>query len=406
MGQDVLISDTKDLHSGGAWFQGQAPANLHVIVILSAPLPIRSHHGRYSRIRSRLGSYSRDIAPGPTGGSSDVWIGSVGLGLGIGTIWSPHRRRPTQELVGGKKDDVEAFMAQVDWHEFAQLVGTPMNSSSGDTVSPLQLRDIKFEDIQMTPEQKEQIKRLQKKRKDGKVDCQVIQYERGQPPRPEDDDDEQLVAQWDKLRTEEEQDEQATHEGVRASKDFGKRAVWPEGGVQQDGSEGYIIAWEPQGKTARLELIIRTNDAKINTLETEMRRMKKEFEEKSTTIALRTPLRQNIATFVNPRRHGNDKDGHRQNTVIILAGVIQRQPRSPDTNSFSDSSDTRFSVNELYRVANGGGGSGDGDGGSGDDGHGEIMSMGGDTFSRNGRGHEFMLVKASNITVTTFTGIH
>ena len=96
---------------------------------------------------------------------------------------------------------------------------------------------------------------------------------------------------------------------------------------------------------------------------------------------------------------------YRRSTANILAGIIQRHARPPNTSSSSDSSDTVVTTKELYRVANGGDDNGGG-GGNGPEGdaHGDINNMGGDNYGQHTKRHEFMLVKASNITVTTFIG--
>ena len=87
----------------------------------------------------------------------------------------------------------------------------------------------------------------------------------------------------------------------------------------------------------------------------------------------------------------------------ILAGIINRQPNTPDTNSSSESSNIDKSGNGLYRVANGG----EDNGGGGDDpdgdGLGDNASVGGDNHGRNGRRREFILAKASNENETSGT---
>ena len=119
-----------------------------------------------------------------------------------------------------------------------------------------------------------------------------------------------------------------------------------------------------------------------------------------------TPQRQSIATPETTKPHDDYTTITKHTIAIILAGVMQKQPRSPDTNSSSESSDMNCSNIGLYRVANGGGGGDGGRGGLGDDEHRDSNSMGGGNYGHNGKRHEFMLVKASNSTVTTFTGIN
>ena len=52
-----------------------------------------------------------------------------------------------------------------------------------------------------------------------------------------------------------------------------------------------------------------------------------------------TPLQQNIATLETPRANV---------TAIILAGIIQKRPRTPDINLISESSDINYKGNGLF----------------------------------------------------------
>ena len=86
-----------------------------------------------------------------------------------------------------------------------------------------------------------------------------------------------------------------------------------------------------------------------------------------------------------------------------MAATINRQQYTADINSSSDSSNNGSGINGLYRVIGGNGGGDDGD--DNDlDGNGSVQEhdISVENYGYYGRRHEFMLVKASNITVTTF----
>lgn len=302
-----------------------------------------------------------------------------------------------KRMVGNNEAEAEELVNQVDWQEPAQTE-TPTEDSVLSALQPRNLFDKK-----LTPEQKEQFRRV----KLGLVDCQVKQYEDKRPPRPLDDDDDQLTKQRDLLQQHDHKpDDQELFEGVVANRNLGKAAAHPKG-PEPEGAEPDPLAhcWQTDigNKEKRLERQLKTMSARNATLETEMRRMQKDLDEKNKGQP--TPQRNNIATPETHKLHDDCPIGNRHSTAIILAGIIQRHARTPNTTSSSDSSDTAVTTKELYRVANGdddngGGGGNDPEG----DGHGDTNSMGGDNYGRHTKRHEFMLVKASNITVTTFTG--
>ena len=282
-----------------------------------------------------------------------------------------------KRLVGGKNEDLEELVEQVDWKDDAQRDPEDKFVKSIATTenSPLVPREL-IKDLKMIPEQKDQIRRLQKNW-DGLMACQITQYDAGKPPKLDEDDHDQLTRQREKLR---QQDEQELHKGELISKALGKHAAWPSGVQQEDNCPD---GGEPQDDKKRFEQSIRTKNARIIALETEMRRMKKEFEDQPRNQTTQpTPLQQNIATLETPRA---------KVTAIILAGIIQKRPRTTDINLISESSDINYKGNGLYRVANGSGGSCDGGGGEFEGNVNEDnCSVGGDTYGRNGRRHDFM----------------
>lgn len=95
-----------------------------------------------------------------------------------------------KRMVGGNAAGAEELFNQVDRNEFVQLVEqeTPTDSSS---VSKFEPRNLMLEDIKLTLEQKQQMRRLKR----WLVTCQVKQCEGG-PPRHDDD---QFSQQRDKL---------------------------------------------------------------------------------------------------------------------------------------------------------------------------------------------------------------
>lgn len=126
-----------------------------------------------------------------------------------------------KRMVGNNEVEVEEFCNQVDWQEPAQSK-TPTEDSVLSTLEPRILFDKK-----LTLEQKEQYRRV----KLGLVDCQVKQYEDKRPPRPLDDDGDQLTKQRDlQLQLHDHKpDDQELFEGVVANRNLGKVAAHPKG---------------------------------------------------------------------------------------------------------------------------------------------------------------------------------
>lgn len=222
-------------------------------------------------------------------------------------------------MVGGsgKEIDIEVFMRQVDWQEFVQLTSpeTIANNSSVEN-SPICPRELQMDQIKLTPEQQEQVRRLHKN-EDGLVACQVIQYDNEKPPRPEDDDDDQLTKQRDKIKKE---DDQKLHEGILANKALGKRDAWPAGPQLPDQCPD---AWEPADETERLKQAVKTKDSKFALMETEMRRMQKDLDDfYKGKLPPQTPVQQSTATPDAPRRHGDCNDINKQSTTYHPVAVV------------------------------------------------------------------------------------
>ena len=312
-----------------------------------------------------------------------------------------------KNLTGGSDDEVQQLIGQVQPGAQGSQVST---TTVATTPSPIQPRNIKFESPKLTPEDEaavDVLKRIrEEKYKIGRVECQVQQYERRQPPRPDDDDHDQLTRQLDKqLQQQQQQQQQAEQDyfdAVVANRNLGKAAACPQGVAQE-----VVVpdSWQGEmNETQQLQQSIRTKDAQLRSMETEMRRMQKELEEvKRIGWTQPTPTQQNIST---PLAQG--QDDAKPNAPTIIAGIInRRQPTTPNTGSSNNSSDTNGSANGLYRVTGGNEDGGDGNDGDPDgDGYpgGNGNNVGDNNYGRNTRRGEFMLVKASNITVATFTG--
>ena len=310
-------------------------------------------------------------------------------------------------MTGGSDEVVQERMNQVN-DGSAGPSGAHTESSPNITTSPILPRVIQFESpkaepAKLTPEHEEQYKKLQQKRekyKIGLVDCQVQRYERRQPPRPQDDDHDQLTRQRDKLQQEEEQEEQDLFAGVVANRGLGKAAAFPQGVPQEDATPD---SWQGNmDEKSHLQQSIRTKDARLKSMEVEMRRMQKEMEDMKKNGAVQPiPLRQDISTPPIPRR-----DNITLSFPIITPGFLnKRQPNTPHIISSGDGSNVNGSNDGLFRVIGG-----DGDGGCGGDndfngeGYVEDNDVSEYKHGYNTRRGEFMLVKASNITVATFTG--
>ena len=185
-----------------------------------------------------------------------------------------------------------------------------------------------------------------------------------------------------------------------ASRNLGKAAVWLDGNQPEAPNQD---SWQlGLDSLAKMQQDIKPKDATIRTMGGDMRRMQNELGELKRTIAVQPiPIRQDISTPPSPRR-----DITKTRVPIIMAGIIcKRQLITPNTITSSDSSDINSSTKGLFRVIGGNGGGGDGDDGDlngngiiGDDNAGEH------NYGYNTRRGEFILVKASNITATTFTG--
>ena len=176
-----------------------------------------------------------------------------------------------KRLVGGSTEEFEALVEQVEWKEPAppEEQDTPTEDSAVSKPEPRKLES-ELDNIKLTPEQKQQMKRL-------KVLWNEKQYEKGQPPRHDDNDDH------------DHQDDHNLFEGVLAIRGLGKRAAYPKGPQQEDTGPD---AWQMEiAEKEQLEQNMRTKDAKIKPLEIEMRRMQKEMDELQKLKAQPTPTR-------------------------------------------------------------------------------------------------------------------
>ena len=308
-----------------------------------------------------------------------------------------------KRLVGENNPKFEELANQVDWKEPAK---TSEENTPDSDISALAPRVLEPElaDLKMTPENVQQLRRLEKQ---GFAKCQIKQYENGQPPIPIDDDHDQLITQHDQLQgQEQQQDDQELFKAIVANRDLGNGAAYPSGNKGEDTTPD---GWQQEvSEEEKLKQELRIKNSKIFSLENEMRRMQRQVDELQKLTAQPTLTRRDISTppvdAIQTYTAGQTDNG--KGTCTIMAGILnRRQQFVPDTNSSSDSSSDNDSPNGLYRVASGsnnGGGGDDGDPDGGGDA--DTASASGNNHSRNGRRSEFMPVKASNIAVTTFTG--
>lgn len=286
----------------------------------------------------------------------------------------------------------------------------------------------------LTPEQQEQQQHQQPAAASGQVALQVQQINAGLPLVPVLDENErkfqkvalgirptaentvppQLTDEDSDDRDElskamiEQRNEDLLCQGVLASKGLGKQQLR----VQE--ADPTPDDWLRTTNKDPVELQNRTKDAKILQLETEMRRMQKTIEELQHIKDQPTPVRTDIATPQTPQQvtiHKSvDFDIARRiktnNNCSIVAGIINRQNRSPMTDSSSDYGDANGNEHGIYQIAMPGG-NGDRNNGGGDD-HDDGDGSGVGTIGRNygyvGKTHEFILVKASNLTMPVFSG--
>ena len=223
---------------------------------------------------------------------------------------------------------------------------------------------------------------------DGYVALQSGMYNIGQPPRLTDDqtDDDELT------------------KGILASKAIGKGQLR----TLQQGEDNTPDDWIYSTNKDPIELQNKTKDAKILQLETEMRRMQKTIDElQALKDPQPTPLRTNIDTPQTPQRTTADittvKHDNVAKSSTILAGILQRPPKTPMTDSSSDCGATSVQTGGIFQVAmTGGNGGRDDDGG--DDGDGNGVGVHGRSNGYIGKRSEFVIVKASNLTVPIFSG--
>ena len=116
-----------------------------------------------------------------------------------------------------------------------------------------------------------------------------------------------------------------------------------------------------------------------------------------------TPVKDEYADVIDFNEINNAKDT--DNKTTITAGVIRRPRQSPSTDSSSDYGNRGGTTPGLYRVEKGGGdqgGDGDDDPSDGNCSNGNGTT--GRNFNNGSRKTDFILVKSSNITITTFSG--
>lgn len=105
-------------------------------------------------------------------------------------------------------------------------------------------------------------------------------------------------------------DNKQLHKAILASRDMGKAGAWPNGQQQSDPPPDFWQQNDTDEKT-QLEQKLKTKDAKIMGLETEMRPMRKEMDELHKVKTMQpTPARQNISIPPTPRRHGDNIAQH------------------------------------------------------------------------------------------------
>ena len=165
--------------------------------------------------------------------------------------------------------------------------------------------------------------------------------------------------------------------------------------------------------TAKSEtkLEMKTKLSKILQYETEMRRMQKTIDElQAIKDPLPSPVRATVATLQIPHCDNNaidydqGRNSKKENGGTLVAGIIRRTRKSPATDSSSETGDGDNSCDGFCHLANRGMGSGGGGGDDHDDGGNDGVAAMDRNYGYNNRKQELMLVKSSNIAVTTFIG--
>ena len=154
--------------------------------------------------------------------------------VGAARAMAPLGRRAVEAVIklmqGNTLVDTEQVFAQVDWQQPGQLSPTS-SSGQGDTGRRSARRVLGFEDVQLTPEERQrqqqqpqqQQPRQQQQGMQGHVATQVRQWNDGRPPQPTDitqtDPDMETKKQIEQIN------EQMLHEGVVANKGLGERPI-------------------------------------------------------------------------------------------------------------------------------------------------------------------------------------
>ena len=261
-------------------------------------------------------------------------------------------------------------------------------------------RALGFEEIAFTPSTPQQQVPIQQQ---GPVTRQVVRLEVGQQFLPVDDNDDH-----DHNDNHDDHDRKKADSSAVAALDRvqqGKRPlgktigdIWWDNSSdpwQTEKQQLIQMVEQLQNQVSKLEANInKVNTTTMDNVQTQMAK---------STVTLVIPVKDKYAEVINFNdiRKAKDTD----EIVAIVDGIIRRPKRSPCTDSSGECGSGNGGTLGIYRVSNGDGDR-DGDGGDefGDNGNYNYSGTIGRSCNNGNRKADFVLVKSSNSTITTFSG--